>query len=316
MYTSGWRPATCGPTSECCTPAATDACEAALTLFLCRFYKKLGFIELCRNDGIYLGLRFEEAVPKPLPPFRCGVIEGVLRETAGPDGSPHRQCACDCVAGFYGRPWASFQKQELFGNMGKWGMNLFMYGPKDDKKHRAAWRVLYSAGELATIAEEARACQAAGVDFIYALAPGLDATYSAEEEARRVADKLLQVFRAAGVRRFALLFDDIADELGEADAKAFGTPAHAQCALANAAFLAVRDEIMKADGVERFDSGGCRFLFCPTEYCSVLARPNLAESTYLATIGQQLLSEASVLWTGPAVSCGHPLLSDLSDSSL
>ncbi|NXY92688.1 OGA GlcNAcase, partial [Alcedo cyanopectus] len=43
------------------------------------------------------------------------------------------------------------------------------------------------------------------------------------------------------------------------------------------------------------------FLFCPTEYCSSLCSPSPSQSCYLLTIGQELLPEIGVIWTGPKV---------------
>ncbi|NXR80953.1 OGA GlcNAcase, partial [Pycnonotus jocosus] len=43
------------------------------------------------------------------------------------------------------------------------------------------------------------------------------------------------------------------------------------------------------------------FLFCPTEYCSSLCSPSPSQSCYLQTIGQELLPEIGVIWTGPKV---------------
>jgi len=92
---------------------------------------------------------------------------------------------CDhvtCVAGFYGRPWTMSQRKELFRRWinqryqmslcvissfispvcvrichylpreQKWGLNAYLYAPKDDYKHRMYWRDLYSL-------EEAGDCQ-------------------------------------------------------------------------------------------------------------------------------------------------------------
>ncbi|NWV45912.1 OGA GlcNAcase, partial [Daphoenositta chrysoptera] len=43
------------------------------------------------------------------------------------------------------------------------------------------------------------------------------------------------------------------------------------------------------------------FLFCPTEYCSSLCSPSPSQSCYLQTIGQELLPDIGVIWTGPKV---------------
>ena len=51
------------------------------------------------------------------------------------------------VAGFYGRPWTPEQRKSLFQLMHRLGLNTYMYAPKDDCKHRAFWRDLYSVEE-------------------------------------------------------------------------------------------------------------------------------------------------------------------------
>jgi hypothetical protein len=47
-----------------------------------------------------------------------------------------------------GKPWTSSQRRELFHRMHTWQMNCYLYAPKDDQKHRAAWRELYINEEL------------------------------------------------------------------------------------------------------------------------------------------------------------------------
>ena len=41
------------------------------------------------------------------------------------------------------------------------------------------------------------------------------------------------------------------------------------------------------------------FFFCPTEYCAAFAQPDVAESSYLRTIGQKLDEKIEIMWTGP-----------------
>ena len=41
------------------------------------------------------------------------------------------------VEGFYGRPFTSEQRKELFKKLKRFGLQLFIYAPKDDCKHRA-----------------------------------------------------------------------------------------------------------------------------------------------------------------------------------
>lgn len=44
-----------------------------------------------------------------------------------------------------------------------------------------------------------------------------------------------------------------------------------------------------------------KFLFCPTQYCSSRAIPDVANSEYLNTLGRQLDSTIGILWTGEKV---------------
>ena len=64
------------------------------------------------------------------------------------------------IEGFYGQPWSLAERIELFDWMAGWGLNTYLYAPKDDLKQRAIWRELYSAQEAATLGEVIRACSA------------------------------------------------------------------------------------------------------------------------------------------------------------
>ncbi len=41
------------------------------------------------------------------------------------------------IEGFYGQPWTQAERFELFDWMASWGLNTYLYAPKDDLKHRA-----------------------------------------------------------------------------------------------------------------------------------------------------------------------------------
>uniref|UniRef100_W8B950 Bifunctional protein NCOAT n=1 Tax=Ceratitis capitata TaxID=7213 RepID=W8B950_CERCA len=58
-----------------------------------------------------------------------------------------RNFICGVIEGFYGRPWTTEQRKDLFRKMKKWGMDSYVYAPKDDYKHRAYWRELYTVEE-------------------------------------------------------------------------------------------------------------------------------------------------------------------------
>ncbi|XP_044726786.1 protein O-GlcNAcase isoform X2 [Chrysoperla carnea] len=192
---------------------------------------------------------------------------------------------CGVVEGFYGRPWTTEQRKDLFQKLKKWGMDSYVYAPKDDYKHRAYWRELYTVEEAEHLTGLINAAKEQGVVFYYALSPGLDITYSSIKEVGALKRKLEQVSQF-GCTAFALLFDDIEPEMSEADKEVFQSFAHAQVSITNEVFQHL---------------GQPRFLLCPTQYCSTRAMPNVTNSEYLNTLGSKLAQEIDIMWTGPRV---------------
>nr|XP_040042693.1 protein O-GlcNAcase [Gasterosteus aculeatus aculeatus] len=190
------------------------------------------------------------------------------------------------VEGFYGRPWTMEQRTELFEREQKWGLNTYLYAPKDDYKHRMYWRDLYTAEEAGQLIALISAAERHDVEFVYAISPGLDITFSNPKEVAALKRKLDQV-RQFGCRSFSLLFDDIATEMCAADKRAFSSFAHAQVAVTNAVYQHLGEPET--------------FLFCPTDYCAAFCTPNVSQSSYLHTVGEKLLPGIDVLWTGPKV---------------
>ena len=109
----------------------------------------------------------------------------------------------------------------------KWGMDSYVYAPKDDYKHRAYWRELYTVEEADHLSGLIASAKEHGIMFYYALSPGLDMTYSSQKEIQTLKRKLEQV-AGFGCQAFALLFDDIESELSKADKEVFQTFANAQ----------------------------------------------------------------------------------------
>ncbi len=192
------------------------------------------------------------------------------------------------IEGFYGRPWTTAQRLELFDWMASWGMNTYMYGPKDDLKMRAAWRELYTETELAELVGLLNHCQLKDISFIYTLAPGLDVRYADEAELSALKTKIDQLLNS-GVEHFCILFDDIPFEMTELDAARFASFAQAQAYLTNEVFAHVRQQ---KKGL---------FLFCPTEYCGRMANPSVKDSSYLRELGDQLDADIDIFWTGPEI---------------
>uniref|UniRef100_A0AAY3ZWE9 GH84 domain-containing protein n=1 Tax=Denticeps clupeoides TaxID=299321 RepID=A0AAY3ZWE9_9TELE len=190
------------------------------------------------------------------------------------------------VEGFYGRPWTMEQRKELFRREQKWGLNTYLYAPKDDYKHRMYWRDLYSPAEAEQLVTLISTAKKHNIEFIYAISPGLDITFSNPKEVATLKRKLDQVSEF-GCRSFALLFDDIETEMCPADKEAFSSFAHAQVAVTNEVF----QHLPEPD----------TFLFCPTDYCAAFCMPSVNKSSYLHTVGETLLPGIDVLWTAFSV---------------
>lgn len=188
------------------------------------------------------------------------------------------------IEGFYGKPWTPGARLAMMDFLAGQQYNLYVYAPKHDPYHREKWREPYPESELAALAALAGRAAAGGVDFCFAVSPGLSLRYSDPGEV----DRLLVKYRAmgdAGVRSFGLFFDDIPDELkNEDDVRAFGTLAAAQVHVANESYKRLVAEYGKVS-----------FLICPTEY------RGSGDSDYVRELGAGLTPPIEVFWTGRLV---------------
>ena len=262
-----------------------------------KFYKTLGFVEIGRGEGdLILGRQL--VPPNPLWPA---------------PGTPRPRCF-GVVEGFYGRPWSAEQRSEMVGKMGGAppasqslspgaefsGLDTYMYSPKDDRKHRAAWRELYTAAELSELGALESACSAAGVRMVYGLGPGLDLDPGDAEDSAAMVAKLRQLVDV-GVRSFMIAFDDVEEtEPGEP----YVSAAEAQGAVANRCCIALWEATFGAAA----DGPAPMFLFCPTEYCGRIAQPEDGQpwpdahsSAYLRDLGRELLPIIDLCWTGDEI---------------
>ena len=196
------------------------------------------------------------------------------------------------IEGFYGEPWSHAERLRLLAELGALGMNRYVYAPKDDPFHRARWREPYPPRECAALAELAAAGHEAGVEVVYALHPALDMVYSHEADHLALAAKVRQL-NALGIRRFALLFDDVPEGLADpCDAELWGTGAEgagrahgATCARFEAAVLAP------------LGLGGS-LLMVPTDYAGS------GPSDYRGGLSQTLGAQTGVFWTGDDIVVG------------
>jgi protein O-GlcNAcase/histone acetyltransferase len=193
------------------------------------------------------------------------------------------------IEGFYGQPWSHDERLDLLDSMASWGLNTYLYAPKDDLRQRVAWRELYPAAEAEKFRALSGACHERHLHFVYALSPGLSIRHSDEAELEHLKRRFEQML-GLGCECFSLLFDDIPDRLDSQDLARFGSLASAQCHVANAIFKWLRQRLPRA-----------RLLFCPTAYCGRMVGQKLGGAGYLSTIGRELLPEIDVFWTGPEI---------------
>lgn len=189
------------------------------------------------------------------------------------------------VEGFYGVFYTVPQRDDLIRFLGRHGFNFYLYGPKNDRHHRARWRTPYPPALLAQFAHSVAEARAAGVTFCYALSPGESFCFAAADDFAALTAKLHSLYDC-GVRAFALFLDDITPGFCcPAERQQYPGYAAAHAALANrvAAWLHALD-------------GRCRLFLCPTDYAGVAPF-----TPYLHELGQRLDTAVDVFYTGPAV---------------
>jgi hyaluronoglucosaminidase len=193
------------------------------------------------------------------------------------DGFTHR----GVVEGFYGTPYSHADRVWLIQRIGAWGMNRYLYAPKDDPRHRVEWRSAYSAEQMREFAELVGLGAGAGVDVGFALSPGLSIEYSSREDVAALERKFL-AFREIGSRFFGLALDDVPGHLvHEADRDAFDCLAEAHVSLAHSVA----------------DALGADATLClvPTDYLGC------EPTEYLEELGEKLDPGIQVGWTGRTV---------------
>ncbi len=121
------------------------------------------------------------------------------------------------IEGYYGNPWSVEDRAALMTWAGYYKLNSYFYAPKDDPKHNAKWRELYTEEELETLVRPlADAGNASKCRFVFALHPYMynpirhssETTY--QEDLAVLKAKFAQVI-SVGVRQIAILADDAAN---------------------------------------------------------------------------------------------------------
>lgn len=134
------------------------------------------------------------------------------------------------IEGYYGNPWSTQDRIDLMEFGGELKMNIYFYAPKDDPKHNAKWRELYTevrddngnltGGELFDLIKPlAEAGERTKCRFGYALHCFMNSPFRFDtqehydEDLRILKAKYLQGIEA-GARQIALLADDASQPSG------------------------------------------------------------------------------------------------------
>ena len=76
------------------------------------------------------------------------------------------------IEGYYGNPWSTQDRINLMTWGGYYKLNSYFYAPKEDPKHNAKWRELYTEEEIETLIKPlADAGNASKCRFVFALHP-------------------------------------------------------------------------------------------------------------------------------------------------
>jgi len=198
------------------------------------------------------------------------------------------------VEGFFGPLWSMAHRRRLFTFGAARGMNTYLYAPKDDPYHRKLWRRPYPAAQWRELLRLIGAAQRTQIDFVYGFHPG-EGLFFGDERAVRILLRKAQRFYDAGVRTFAVLFDDIPSSLSDArDRRAFKN----SLARAEGAWMA---KIIAAQPASWSD---VEWWICPSYYSEdqMLERVfGKFEPNFLETLAQSLPPNIPCFWTGPSV---------------
>jgi hyaluronoglucosaminidase len=198
------------------------------------------------------------------------------------------------VEGFFGPLWSMEHRRRLFEFGAARGMNTYLYAPKDDPYHRKLWRRSYPAAQWRELLRLIRAAQKQQIDFAYGFHPG-EGLYFGDDRAVRILLRKAQRFYDAGVRTFAVLFDDIPSRLSDArDRRAFKN----SLARAEGTWMA---QIIAAQPASWSD---IEWWICPSYYSEdpLLERVfGKFELNFLETLARYLPADLPCFWTGPSV---------------
>lgn len=195
------------------------------------------------------------------------------------------QISIGVVEGFYGPPWSHNARIDMIKFLGKNSFNIYIYAPKDDPYHREKWAEPYPSDMFDKLTHLVKVSKRSGVNFCFAVSPGLSMRYSSDTDFGKLVAKFAEVARL-GVEWFGLFLDDIPEELQHAEDKAkFSSLGEAHAYLGNQLEVKLKEIVGE----------GARLIFCPTQYIGI------QPTEYHRAIAEKLSPSIYVMWTGKYV---------------
>ena len=198
------------------------------------------------------------------------------------------------VEGFFGPVWSMAHRRRLFEFGAARGMNTYLYAPKDDPYHRKLWRRPYPAAQWRELLLLIKAAQNNRIDFVYGFHPG-EGLYFGDDRAIGILVRKARRFYDAGVRTFAVLFDDIPSQLSDPrDRRTFKN----SLARAEATWMT------KIIAAQPASWNAVEWWICPSYYSedALLERVfGKFEPNFIDTLARYLPPNIPCFWTGPSV---------------
>ncbi|MDO4596402.1 MAG: beta-N-acetylglucosaminidase domain-containing protein [Coriobacteriaceae bacterium] len=186
------------------------------------------------------------------------------------------------IEGFYARgqeDWSWEDRMEQVRFYGQTKMNTYIYAPKEDPYHRDRWREPYPADQMEKMRALVKEAAKNKVDFVFAISPGTTINLSSESDYQALTNKCKTMYDA-GVRHFAVFFDDINNKDGVAQAKLLNR---------------FNKEFIKGQ------AEACTLVTVPTEYDSNAMLDGADLKQYSKDFSANLDKDIEVLWTGSSV---------------
>lgn len=185
------------------------------------------------------------------------------------------------VEGFYGLFYSPPERNDLIRFLAAHGYNTYVYGPKNDRQHRARWWEPYPQAQMEQFGATVALARACGVRFCYALAP-ISAT---QDDLGRIMAKL-RAFYERGVRDFSIFLDDLAlPDQSDPRFVPLATWGDTHARLVNAVY-----------GELRALDPACTLSMAPVEY-----HGREPFGAYLLMLGERLDPAIDLCYTGPQI---------------